>query len=140
MTLSRATVSFGTGGKFGVTGILSGAQRQVDPAGGVVLTLAVPSGKRMVIRSWTVPMNAADGGFDGRLTDGGGNLVVHVKDIGHGKLRFSASGKKVDLSSIDLPDRELTVSLEIGGTAFVKNRALRGTRHVFRLARKGKLA
>jgi hypothetical protein len=63
-------------------------------------------------------------------------IVLRLRGSGD-RLRFSAIGRRVDLTALDTKNRDLTVALEISGAAFVKNRNLRGAKRVFRLPRKG---
>jgi hypothetical protein len=87
----------------------------------------------MAMRAFDVPLEGSGRSYVGKLEVDGGTLTVRLKSLANGKLRFSAVGKRIDLSSIDTQNRDLTVALEIGDTAFVKNRNLRGARRVFRL-------
>jgi DNA-binding beta-propeller fold protein YncE len=138
LDLSRTVISFGPQGHFVLAGKLS-PPGPIDASAGVELSLAMPGGEKMVIVPLAMTMAPAGGGFVGRLAGNGGRVTLRVRDLGDGTFRFSASGSGVDLTSLgSINSRDLTVSLEIGGTAFVRNRHLKGVRRVFRLARKGK--
>jgi hypothetical protein len=139
LALTRAIVAFGVGGAgtFKLAGILSSAPGPVDPTAGLVLTLATPANGQMTMVSVPVPMEAAGRGFVGR-TGEGGTVIVRLRNVGDGKLRFSASGRGVDLAPLATGNPDVTVALEVGGTNFVKNRKMTGSRNVMRLPRKGR--
>jgi hypothetical protein len=69
---------------------------------------------------------------------GKGRITVVLKRLRNGDWRLSGAGRRLDLSPLDVDDRDLMVALEVGETAFVKNRTLTGKKRVFKLPRRRK--
>jgi len=122
-------------GSFKVAGVLKGAPDPIDPASGVTLSIATPGGGLMQILSRTITMKGKGKRFSGKSTEGGGVVTFTVTAGKGGVYRFAASGTGLDLSVLDTGNRDLTVSIEVSGDQFVKNRNLTGKKNVFKLAR-----
>jgi hypothetical protein len=150
LQLSRAVLAFprtvrgrrarAAGGRFSVRGTLPRPPAPIDPRrDGVVLSLATPQGERMEIVSRSLVMKGRGRRLVGR-TRATGRVTLALVRRGSG-YRFTASGRGLDLSALapdagDLRSRDLTVTLEVGGTAFVGNRNLSGKKNVFKLRRR----
>jgi hypothetical protein len=111
------------------------AARQVDPRAGLTLSIATPDGGTMSILSRTFTVKGKGARVRGRSTEGGGTVSVTLARTRKG-FRFAAVGKRLDLAALDTANRDLTVSLEIGGTTFTLNRNLVEKKGAFRLPRK----
>ena len=89
----------------------------------VARTLVMKGGRRLVGRS-----------------SEGGLVIVKLSPAGGG-YRFTATGKRLDLSMLapdagDPKSRDLTVAFEVSGASFVRNRNLVVKRNVFKLSRR----
>jgi hypothetical protein len=71
--------------------------------------------------------------FNGKSTEGGGVVALVISAAKGGIYRFAAAGTRLDLSALDTGNRDLTVSIEVSGVQFVKNRNLTGKRNVLKL-------
>ncbi|MCW5892093.1 MAG: hypothetical protein KIT14_16335 [bacterium] len=132
-----------------ITGQLTDVPGALDPAAGLLLSFAMPGGKRMTIVERPMAMKAKGGSFVGEAADGS-RLKLRMKSAGGG-WRFTLSGKKLDLAALDFgtPDgtvrrRDLTVAFEIAsgsGTVpatFAQGRVLEGKKRKLALAKPGK--
>jgi DNA-binding beta-propeller fold protein YncE len=125
-------------GKFKVAGVLSGAPGAVDfTSAPTTLSIATPGDGVMEIVSRAITMKGKGKHFSGKSTDGGGTVTLSVKAGKGGTYRFTAAGSGLDLSALATGNQDLTVSIEAGGTQFVRNRNLSGKKNVFKLP-KGK--
>jgi hypothetical protein len=79
------------------------------------------------------------GRLRGAASFGGGTATL-VLTRRHGGYRFSLNVKRVDLSTLDTGNRDLTLAMVISGTNFVQNRNLTGKKNVFTLPKKPKKA
>jgi hypothetical protein len=128
-------------GRILATGTLSGASG--DPSSGVVVSLAVPAGDRMAVLEQSVTARGKGRRFSGPAA--GGVLALALKPKGGG-FAFTLKGKKLDLSTLDTGNRDLTVAIELAKSGdfaaaqFVQNRTLSGKRNVFKLPKKRRRA
>lgn len=120
-------------GRLVVNGVFTGA---IDPSGGVVLSLAVPKGAQMQIVSRTLAMRGKGKRFTGGVSDAGGAVKLTLKRTGTG-FKFAVQLKGADVAQLDNADnRNLTVSVEAGGTQFVRTRTLVEKKNVLKLPKK----
>ena len=151
LSLSRVVLQFPRRGKHGkpprpgarggvaVSGVLSpDAGSRVDPSAGVSVSLAAPDGEQMAVLAADVPLKGR-GRLRGHASLAGGKLTLTLSPHGSG-YRFTLAGQRLDLSSIDTGNRDLTVALVIAGTSFAQNRNVIGKRNVFKLPHKTKKA
>jgi DNA-binding beta-propeller fold protein YncE len=130
-------------GRVLATGTLTGAAGGLDTSAGVVVSLAVPAGDRMAILEHAF----AARGHGRRFTEpaAGGVLSLALRPKGGG-FAFTLKGKRLDLSTLDTGNRDLTVAIEVGKTGdfaaaqFVQNRVLSGKKNVFTLPKKRRRA
>jgi hypothetical protein len=101
----------------------------------VVLSLATPAGEEMAIVSRALVLRGRGRRLRARSVEGGA-VSLALREIGSGAWRLSAKGKRLDLSALNTGNRDLTVAVELGETSFVRNRALRGKKRVFKLPRR----
>ncbi len=132
-TARRTRSSFELAGTFG--GV------DIDLANGLRLTIATPSGERMVMLTHDFAGRSARR-LVGRAAAGEGVITVAVRRR-RGGFRFVVRGRKLDLSAFDPRgaglDPDLTIAVEAGGAQFVKNRSLtplKGRKDVYRLPRR----
>ncbi len=110
----------------------------IDPRTGVTVSIATPAGEQMAILSATLAMKGS-GHLRGQAALAGGRLRLDLAR--HlGGYRFTLTGSRLDLSSLNTGNRDLTVALVISGTNFVQNRNLAGKRNVFKLPVKSRRA
>jgi len=137
LVLSKAVIDFGKNagrGKFKIVGTAIPGSLPVDPvAGGLTLTLAVPSGGVMVLHEVSAAVGEVDAKGSSfkykakRPTGTQGPITVTLKAKG-GAFKVLIKGKQADLSALQaalggsMPD--VTVALVAGETQFVKNRLL----------------
>jgi DNA-binding beta-propeller fold protein YncE len=144
LDLTRVVLKFGKKrgkGKdaFEVAGKLTAVPAGLDPeSAGAVLSLAVPVDGRMVIVETPLAMRGSARRARGRAKVGKGSITVVLKRLRNGDWRLAGAGRRLDLSSLDVENRDLMVALELGETAFVKNRTLTGKKRVFKLPRRKK--
>jgi DNA-binding beta-propeller fold protein YncE len=129
-----------------IFGQLTDVPGAIDPAAGLLLSLATPDGKRMRIVERRVTMRPQRGGFVGQATENG-RLKIKLKPSRNG-WTLGIAGRKLDLAALGLgePDgtvrrRDLTVALEIasatGGppATFAQSRVVEGKKRTLALAK-----
>jgi hypothetical protein len=121
-------------------GVLTlGTNQSIDPRkDGVTLEIATPAGEQMAILDATLTMKGGGSHLVGRASVNGGVVTLVLRRHGRSGYRVALSGKRLDLSALDTGNRDLTVSLQISGTNFVRNRNLVGKTNVFKLPPKSK--
>jgi hypothetical protein len=106
----------------------------VDPHAGVTVSLATPNGEQMAFLTAAVPMKGR-GRLVGHTTLAGGKLALALSPHAGG-YGFKLVAQRLDLSTIDTGNQDLTVALVIDGANFVQNRNLTGKKNVFKLPSK----
>lgn len=133
MKLPKTNKRGGTkAGRVVVKGVYTGA---ADPSAGAVVTLAVPSGGTMQMVSRTVPMQGKGKRFVGSVSDGDGSMKLTLRRSGAG-YKFVVQMKGGDVARLESSNRNLTVSIETGGTQFVRSRTLVAKKNVLKLPKK----
>ena len=137
LALTRAVlVLTRRGGAFRATGLFGAAPAPVDPAHGVALSIATPAGEEMTIVARRLALARHGRRFSGRAREEGTTVALRLREIPGERFRFALRIRGTTLSTLDTGNREVTVALEIDGVSFVRNRNLKGRRHVFRLPRR----
>ncbi|HEV7734774.1 MAG TPA: hypothetical protein VGR62_21570 [Candidatus Binatia bacterium] len=121
-------------GSLVVNGSLAGTG---DPASGIVLTLAIPNGGQMQMVSRPLEMRGKGKRFTGGVADAGGKLKVVLRRSGDG-FKFVVTLKGADVAQLDTGSRDLSVTVEMGGTQFVRNRNLVLKKNVLKLPKKSR--
>jgi DNA-binding beta-propeller fold protein YncE len=121
---------------FRATGIFGDAPAPIDPSHGVTISIATPAGEEMAIVTRRLMLARRGRRFSGRMREAGTSVALRLREISGGRFRFAARIRGRALSTLDTGNRDVTLALEIDGVSFVRNRNLKGRRHVFRLPRR----